>query len=307
MAHAWAETTRLYGEPRCGTPGATRSCAVAAVGYGKLGGQELGYGSDLDLVFLHDSAGEIQETSGPKVLDNAVFFLRFGQKIVHFLTAHTAAGRLYEVDMRLRPSGKGGLLMTNIDAFVDYQRTEAWTWEHQALLHSRAVAGAPAMRAAFEAARIDLLCRHVRRATLREDVRQMRERMRRELSRAATGEFDLKQDPGGVADIEFLAQYFVLRWAGEHPPLVTFADTIRALESVGSAALVDHGVIDGLVDAYRTYRRLTHRLSLEQGASVVPAAPHAALRAWITLVWDAVMVRGEDLPPGAALTAPPPL
>ncbi len=307
MQHAWIETTRLYGEPRCGAPGSLRTCGVAAVGYGKLGGHELGYGSDLDLVFLHDSAGEVQETDGPKVIDNAVFFLRFGQKIVHFLTAHTAAGRLYEVDMRLRPSGKGGLLMTNVGAFVDYQRSEAWTWEHQALLHSRAVAGTPSIRAAFEAARVELLCRHVRRETLRDDVRQMRERMRRELSRSGAGEFDLKQDAGGVADIEFLAQYFVLRWAGEHPPLATFADTIRALESVGSAALVDHGVIDGLVDAYRAYRRLNHRLSLEQAGPVVPAAPHAALRGWITAVWDAVMVRGEDLVPGAAVPPRPPL
>ena len=135
----------------------------------------------------------------------------------------------------------------------------------------------------------------------------MRERMRRELSRSGAGEFDLKQDAGGVADIEFLAQYFVLRWAGEHPPLATFADTIRALESVGSAALVDHGVIDGLVDAYRAYRRLNHRLSLEQAGPVVPAAPHAALRGWITAVWDAVMVRGEDLVPGAAVPPRPPL
>ena len=307
MAHAWAEMIRLYGAPFCGAAGALRPCGVAAVGYGKLGGMELGYGSDLDLVFLHDSAGEVQQTQGPKVLDNAVFFVRFGQKIVHFLTTHTAAGRLYEVDMRLRPSGKGGLLMTNIDAFVDYQRAEAWTWEHQALLHSRAVAGTPAIRAAFETARVELLCRHVRRNTLREDVRQMRERMRRELSRAAAGEFDLKQDPGGVADIEFLAQYFVLRWAGEQPPLVTFADTIRALESVGSAALVDHGVIDGLVDVYRAYRSLTHRLSLEQRRPVVQASEHAARRAWITAVWDAVMVRGEELAPGCAPLPPAPL
>ena len=167
--------------------------------------------------------------------------------------------------------------------------------------------GTPSIRAAFERVRVELLCHHVRRDSLREDVRQMRERMRRELSRAGEGEFDLKQDPGGIADIEFLAQYFVLRWAGEHPPLATFADTIRALESVGSAALVDHGVIDGLVDAYRVYRSLTHRLSLEQRRPVVPAAGHAARRAWITAVWDAVMVRGEAPAPGHAPAAPAPV
>jgi len=298
MAHAWREMIALYGEPVCGRDESRRVCGVAAVGYGKLGGHELGYGSDLDLVFLHDSGGELQETAGPKVIDNAVFFLRLGQKIVHLLTVHTAAGRLYEVDMRLRPSGKGGMLVTQVDAFVDYQRSEAWTWEHQALLHSRAVAGTPAIRATFEAARVDLLCRCVRRESLRDDVRNMRDRMRRELSRAEADEFDIKQSPGGVADIEFLAQFWVLRWAAQHPPLVTFSDTIRQLESVGSAALVDHGIIDALVDAYRGYRRLIHRLSLEQGRPVVPAAPHAASRAAVTAVWDAVMVRGAELPPG---------
>ncbi len=307
MERAWRETTALYGVPLSGSRDAPRVCAVAAVGYGKLGGRELGYGSDLDLVFVHDSAGDLQETSGPKVLENAVFFLRLGQKIVHLLSVHTAAGRLYEVDMRLRPSGKGGLLMTNIDAFVDYQRGEAWTWEHQALLHSRAVAGTSELRERFEAARVELLCHHVRRPSLREDVRQMRDRMRRELSRAGEGEFDVKQDPGGVADIEFLAQYWVLRWADRYPPLVTFPDTIRQFESVGSAARVDHGVIDALVDAYRTYRALTHHLSLEGGRPVVPAAAHVDARAAVEAIWDAIMVRGEELPPGTRLLAGAPI
>jgi glutamate-ammonia-ligase adenylyltransferase len=301
MARAWAEMVAVHGVPTCGTDGALRDCTVAAVGYGKLGGFELGYGSDLDLVFIHDSAGEVQQTSGPKVLDNAVFFLRLGQKIVHYLTVHTAAGRLYEVDMRLRPSGKGGLLMTNVNAFADYQKTEAWTWEHQALLHSRAVAGAPALRETFEQVRREILCCYVKRATLRDEVRNMRERMRRELSRAEPGQFDLKQDPGGVADIEFLAQYWVLAWADRYPPLVTYPDTIRQLESVGSAALVDHAVVDDLVRAYRAYRRITHRLSLEQAKPVVPAEPHAHTRARVTEIWEAVMVRGEPLtPPGLA-------
>ena len=303
MAHAWRSVTALYGEPTCLSEGVRRVCGVAAVGYGKLGGHELGYGSDLDIVFLHDSSGEVQETTGPKVIDNAVFFLRLGQKIVHLLSVHTAAGRLYEVDMRLRPSGKGGMLVTQIQAFIDYQESDAWTWEHQALLHSRAVAGTPAIRATFEAARVRLLCSGVRRDTLREDVRSMRDRMRRELSRARGEEFDIKQDPGGVADIEFLAQYWVLRSSERYPALVTFADTIRQLESVGSAALVDHRIIDELVDAYRSYRRLTHRISLEQGRAVVPAAPHAAARGLVTAVWDAVMVRAEELPPGSPVPA----
>lgn len=292
MQMAWSQLVIIHGEPRCNGD-APRTAGVAAIGYGKLGGWELGYASDLDLVFLHDSAGVGQQTAGPKVVDNAVFFTRLGQRMVHLLTVHTAAGRLYEVDMRLRPSGKGGMTVTQLEAFADYQAHEAWTWEHQALLHSRSVAGSAAIRAEFERIRRDVLMHHVRRDTLREDVRAMRERMRSELGRSGAAEFDLKQDPGGIADIEFLAQYWVLRWAGEHPPLCTFSDTIRQLESVGSAALVEHRVVDMLVDAYREYRRAAHRLSLEERPAVVAAAPFAATRSAVSAIWDEVMVAGH--------------
>lgn len=300
MEHAWWDMVAVYGAPMAGTPGTLRVCHIAAVGYGKLGGRELGYGSDLDLVFLHDSAGEVQETAGPKVIDNQVFFLRLGQKILHLLTVQSAAGRLYEVDTRLRPSGKGGLLMTQIDAFVRYQRSEAWTWEHQALLHSRAVAGDAQLMETFESARVMLLQQAVRRDRLRDDVRDMRDRMRRELSRATAGEFDLKQDRGGLADIEFLAQYWVLRHAQESAALVLFPDTIRMLESVGSANLVDHAVVDRLIDTYRDYRAVIHRRSLEGQGRVVPRGDHADAAAWVGELWDAVMLRDPAPRSGAA-------
>ncbi len=295
MQLAWRQLVAVHGEPSCGNAGALRPVAVAAIGYGKLGGLELGYASDLDLVFLHDSEGEVQETAGPKVVDNAVFMARFGQRLVHLLTVATAAGRLYEVDMRLRPSGKGGLVVTQVEAFAEYQRQEAWTWEHQALLHSRAVAGDAALRDRFEAIRQETLVRHVRRDSLREEVSSMRERMRSELSEGGTDGFDVKQDRGGLADIEFLAQYWVLRWAGEQPALCLFPDTIRQLESVGSAALVDHGVIDRLVDAYRDYRRCLHRRSLEELGKVVPADWFPEQRAVVSRVWQQVMA--EEVPP----------
>ncbi len=150
-----------WGVPMCGSGPQRRKVAICVTGYGKLGGRELGYGSDLDLVFLHDSAGEQQETDstpdGPRSIDNQVFFLRLAQRIMHLLTMHSAAGRLYEVDVRLRPSGKGGLLVTSLAAFTEYQRREAWTWEHQALLHARAVAGDADLRARFEEVRTDVL------------------------------------------------------------------------------------------------------------------------------------------------------
>ena len=297
LALAWRQTADVYGEPRCLDGGRERTARVAIVGYGKLGGMELGYGSDLDLVFLHDSAGAGQQTAGPKVVDNETFFLRLAQRLVHLLTVHTAAGRLYEVDVRLRPSGKGGLAFTQIDAFESYQRTEAWTWEHQALLHSRWIAGDAGLGAAFGRIRREVLMQAVRRETLCADIAAMRERMRAEHVKAGEGRFDLKQDRGGIADIEFLAQYWVLRHVREYPPLAEFADTIRHLESVGSAALVDHRVIDLLVDAYRRYREAAHHLSLEQRPAVVEEAPFAGLRARVAAVWEQVMVAGQDPAP----------
>jgi glutamate-ammonia-ligase adenylyltransferase len=297
LAMAWRHTAATYGEPRCEDGQGPRTPRVGIAGYGKLGGMELGYGSDLDLVFLHDSAGQDQQTAGPKVVDNEVFFLRLAQRLLHVLTVHTPAGRLYEVDVRLRPSGKGGLAFTQIGAFEEYQRREAWTFEHQALLHSRWVAGDAALGASFERIRREVLAGAVRREGLREEILAMRERMRAEHGHPREGQFDLKHDRGGITDIEFLAQYWVLRHVREHPPLAEYSDTIRHLESVGSAALVDHRVIDRLVDAYRAFRSAAHHLSLEQRPAVVGSGEFAGPRAAVAAAWDRVMVAGEDPAP----------
>ena len=284
----WQQMIEIYGIPCCGDQEANlREVRVAVAGYGKLGGLELGYGSDLDLVFLHDSSGEIQQTQAPRPLDNGVFFLRLGQRIVHLLTMHSAAGRLYEVDMRLRPNGKGGFLMTGIDAFERYQRQDAWTWEHQALLRARPVAGDAGLRDAFAAARRRVLCAAVHRDTLRTDVREMRLRMRRELSKARAGQFDIKQDAGGIADIEFLVQYWVLAAANAHPELLTYTDNIRQLEGLAAVGVLDGARAQWLTDAYIGYRTVLHHLSLEgQGDRVVEAAPYAETRAGVAEIWQ---------------------
>ena len=226
---------------------------------------------------------------GPAVVENSVFFLRLVQRVVHLLTMHSAAGRLYEVDTRLRPSGKGGLLAQSIAGFEQYQHGEAWTWEHQALLRARAVAGPPVLRAQFEALRVELLRHAVRRDTLREEVRGMRERMRVELSRSRVGDFDLKQDRGGIADIEFLAQYWTLDGSARYAELVTYPDLIRQLEGLASIDLVPQSTVDQLTGAYRAYRQRIHHLSLEQGGAVVPAAEFATERAAVSAVWHATM------------------
>ena len=289
MDLAWQQMAQAYGAPYCGDDESSlRPVAIAVAGYGKLGGLELGYGSDLDLVFLHDSSGKIQATRGERGIDNSVFFLRLGQRIVHLLTMHSAAGRLYEVDMRLRPNGKGGFLMTGIESFERYQREEAWTWEHQALLRARAVAGDTHLRAAFEAARRRVLCDAVKRDRLRSDVAEMRLRMRRELSKAGPGQFDMKQGAGGIADIEFLVQYWVLSEAQAHPQLLTYTDNVRQLEGLAGVGVLTRDTAQWLTDAYVGYRTVLHHLTLEgdgERERVVDAAPYLATRDRVREIW----------------------
>jgi [glutamine synthetase] adenylyltransferase / [glutamine synthetase]-adenylyl-L-tyrosine phosphorylase len=230
LAVAWAEMSKRYGQPRCSVGGRTRDVAFVVVGYGKLGGKELGYGSDLDLVFLHDSAGSDQKTSGRTSVDNPVFLTRLGQRMIHILETMTAAGVLYEVDMRLRPSGNAGLLVSGLDAFAEYQREEAWTWEHQSLVRARPVAGDPRLAQAFDRVRAEVLSVSRDPDKLRQDVCQMRERMRQELGSRGRSGFHLKQDPGGIVDIEFMVQYLVLRWCREQPRLLSHTDTIHHVD-----------------------------------------------------------------------------
>ena len=288
LHQAWSQMTSQYGVPTCRVTddAMPRAVEVCAVGYGKLGGIELGYGSDLDLVFLHDSIGAVQETSGDRPIENQLFFVRLAQRIVHILTVHSAAGRLYDVDVRLRPGGKGGMLITQLDAFVDYQHSSAWTWEHQALLHARAVAGSPALRERFERERVRILGEFVRRDSLREEVASMRERMRRELAKSKSGEFDLKQDRGGIADIEFLAQYWALREGARHPAVLMFSDTIRQLETLASGDLVPQATVDVLTAAYRAYRMRNHHRSLREERGVIDASEFVAERAAVTRIWE---------------------
>ncbi len=285
---AWQELADRHGEPQCVVAGALRPARFAVAAYGKLGGLELGYGSDLDLVFLHDSEGEQQETSGLKPLDNAVFFSRLTRRIISILTMHTTSGKLYEVDIRLRPSGESGLLVSSLAAFDHYQRQDAWTWEHQALLRSRAVAGDEGVRAAFELLRVRALTTYVRREHLAREVSEMRQRMRSELSKGTAELLDVKQDPGGIADIEFLVQYLVLSGASTYPDLVRWSDNIRQLEGLAAHSILTAADAEELADAYRTYRQRLHYLNLAGAPGFLPRAETAALTATVIRHWQAV-------------------
>ncbi len=232
------------------------------VAYGKMGGIELGYGSDLDVVFLHSNDGVGQSTDGPKPVDNTMFFARLGQRLIHTMTTHTPAGTLYEVDSRLRPSGDAGMLVATIDAFAEYQRNDAWTWEHQALVRARGVAGDPRLIEKFNAVRREILGRERDAETLRVEVVAMRQKMRDQLVKANETEFDLKQSPGGIADIEFIVQYHILRWAHDYPELMTWTDNIRQLEALAAQGLMAEEDAKCLSDTYRRYRTTAHHLIL---------------------------------------------
>ncbi len=295
LSLAWCQMTERFGTPKCvDSAGNVRTPSMIVIAYGKLGGLELGYGSDLDLVFLHDSSGDAQRTDGASPIDNTVFFQRLGQRLVHLLTVHTAQGRLYEVDTRLRPGGNRGILVQSLAGFRDYELQEAWTWEHQSLLRARAIAGDEALRAEFEFARIEVLRKAVKRDGLKEAVRNMRARMRENLSKAKAGQVDLKQDPGGIADIEFLVQFWMLTWADRFPEIVTFSDNIRQLESLASGNLVPQSTVDFLVDTYRKYRHRLHRLSLDGEKNIVGGEEFVAERRGVIELWEREMMMEVD-------------
>ena len=285
---ASSELVAKHGWPCCRHDGKSRKAGFTIVAYGKLGGLELGYGSDLDLVFLHDSSGDSQQSDGTRPLDNPTFFVRLTQRIIHILTMSTSSGALYEVDTRLRPSGKSGLLVSSLAAFDRYQREDAWTWEHQALSRGRAVAGNGTMKSAFEALRNHVLTKYVHRKTLRDDVVQMRQRMRAESSKGTEELFDIKQDTGGVTDIEFIVQYLVLKEASRQADLLTFSDNIRQLESLAKFGILKESDADTLADAYRAYRQRMHHLSLAGKPGLVPRAEVQDLSTAVAEIWGRV-------------------
>ncbi len=286
---AWHDLTQRNGTPRCRTAAGEKGAGFAVIAYGKLGGIELGYGSDLDLVFLHSSEGEEQVTDGKKPIDNSLFFGRLGQRIIHLLNAQTITGRLYEVDTRLRPSGASGWLVSGIHAFEDYQRESAWTWEHQALVRARPVTGDTALGERFLRIREEVLRRPREGKKLKSEVCEMRERMRTNLSKAKAGFFDLKQDPGGIADIEFMVQYGALRWAERLGDYLRYTDNIRLLKGFSDLGLLTPADASLLANAYRSFRTRAHALALQEQEAVVEAHEFEELRTEVKRIWHKLL------------------
>ena len=287
LAIAWRDISARHGRP-ASMPRDTAFAPYAIIAYGKLGGIELGYGSDLDLVFVHDDDSSAM-TTGPKSIDLATFYARLTQRFIHVLTTMTSQGALYDVDPRLRPDGSKGVLVNTLEGLGEYVRNKAWTWEHQALVRARAVAGDPALGQRFARLRRDILLRDRDGDTLRDDVRSMRERMRTELGSRGSGRFDLKQDPGGVADIEFMVQYGALRWASRLGADLDFTDNIRLLDGFRRADLMPEEDVTLLADAYRAYRGRIHELSLQESEAMVGGEEFVEFREAVVAIWSRLM------------------
>ena len=249
--------------------GAIPGAPFAAIGYGSLGGEELGVGSDLDLVFLYDAPADAQ-SDGARPLEAQRWFARLAQKVVFLLGTITGAGRLYEVDGRLRPDGGSGRLVASLAAYAAYQRERAWTWEHQALVRARCVSGGDVLHAAFERVREEALARARDPATLAADVAGMRARMRAELDRGRDGLFDLKQGEGGLVDLEFLLQALVLGGAKAHPQLLGPRSTRGLIAACDAAGLLDAGTAVALADAHAELVALGLAQTLDRRARIVP-------------------------------------
>jgi len=295
---AWSDLVAKHGVPTFATADCEgegngnrdRKAGFGVIAYGKLGGMELSYRSDLDLVFLHDSSGPNQETDGARPLDNSMFFGRLVRRLTHFLTAQTASGALYEVDTRLRPSGRSGLLVSTVEGFERYQEDNAWTWEHQALLRSRPVAGSAIIAREFERIRSETLRFRVHRDNLLEDVLSMRSKMRKQLDKSSEQQFDLKQGEGGIGDIEFLVQYLVLKYANEQPAVIHYPDNIRQLGTLAAAGCLAETDVVSLQQIYKDYRLCLHRLALDEQPPLVPDAAFPEERKFVVDLWQRELV-----------------
>ncbi|MBE3664597.1 bifunctional glutamine synthetase adenylyltransferase/deadenyltransferase [Vibrio navarrensis] len=281
---AWQQVAEKYGEPTHLKERNGKGFAV--VGYGKVGGWELGYNSDLDVVFLHDCPTNVY-TDGKKEIDGRQFYLRLAQRIIHIFSTRTASGILYEVDTRLRPSGASGLLVCPVDAFDEYQRQEAWTWEHQALVRARMIYGDDELASEFARVRHEVLALPRDESQLKKEVAEMRVKMRDHLGGKKADRFMLKQDQGGITDIEFLAQYLVLNFSASKPKMTRWSDNVRIFETSIAQGVMDESQALALTQAYTRMRDEIHKRNLLNLDADVALDKFTAERQVVMDAWNA--------------------
>lgn len=304
LERAFAELVKRYGYPigQDGDPVTEADCGFAIIGYGKLGGLELSYSSDLDLVFLH-KIKEQGMTTGGKSVSGMKFAARLVQKLMNYLNTQTRDGRAYEIDMRLRPSGNAGMMVVSCHAFETYQFEKAWSWEHQALVRARAICGDRRVTAQFCDIRRDVLALPRTIDQVRSEVTSMRIKMQKHLGTSQweqqAGKFHLKQDVGGIVDIEFLAQFAVLAYSHEYRSLTKWSDNVRIFEEVASLGIWEASVCQDLTDAYLRIRAATHQLALSEQSLLVDESLWKETRALLQAQWQHLMgvdMADKDIP-----------
>lgn len=283
---AWQQVTARFGTPAHLEEGQK---GFLVVGYGKLGGIELGYKSDLDLVCLFDGSKQSDTIGGRKQIHSHQFYLKLVQKIISIFSMNTSAGVLYDVDMRLRPSGEAGLLACSLSAFADYQHNEAWTWEKQALVRSRAVYGEAHLRQQFEHIRQAVLSEPRELEKLKNDVKEMRAKMYQHLANAEPDKFHIKRDWGGITDIEFIAQYLVLANAPQNPDLAYWSDNVRIFEIMATNNVISLESSEQLKQGYTSLRNEIHHLNLLGQNAEVDGEKFQKVRLFIRDIWNELL------------------
>lgn len=286
MCLVWQHLVARHGRPPCTDNDDLSQSGFTVLAYGKLGGLELGYGSDLDLVFIYDDVANQGATDGNKPVDPQVFYTRLAQRMIHLLNTVTVGGILYEVDMRLRPNGASGLLVTAVSGFAEYQNNDAWTWEHQALVRARCVAGDENLAQQVSDIRQQVLAKQREQDILASEVRDMRAKMRENLDKSTDDLFDLKQGVGGITDIEFMVQYAVLAWSSSLPELLVYTDNIRILDGLKATGKLSEEETMMLAGAYRYYRDQVNHCVLQEVPAVVPVADVAVYRPQVKAIWQ---------------------
>lgn len=268
---------------------------LIVVAFGKLGGLELGYSSDLDMVYVASNQLDPHLlTQGKRPIDNTTFVVKLAQKVNSLLTTTVIAGTAYEIDMQLRPHGASGALVPSLAGFFRYEQEQAWIWEHQALIRTRAIAGDPQLMAEFEQARLGFLMQPRDAHTLKVAVLSMRDKMRAHLDKSTEHLFDIKQGVGGIIDIEFMVQYWVLLYAHRAVDIVRFSDNIRQVEALVACQYIESSWGEALMDAYRFYRFLGHQQALAENSSGLVAFCEVDVhRLHVIRLWQQVFVLNE--------------
>ncbi len=268
---AFNEVSTQYGIPQCRVDDQLITPVLGIIAYGKLGGCELHYQSDLDIIFLHNSSGSEQITNGQKSIDNAVFFSRLAQKIISKVSMLTAAGKLYEIDTRLRPNGASGMLVSSLSAYQSYQLEKAWVWEHQAIIRARYIAGDPIIQQQFAAIHQQVLLQPRDPQALQSEITQMRAKMYQASNPVEGDSINIKHSKHCMLDIEFLVQYLVLQHANKFASLIETTDNVGLITELHRLHLIDDHAL-ALRESYLTLHRWLHARVLQNQSAEIASA-----------------------------------